>query len=79
MSEPFRVKHDGKYFAIWWGPTLICTEWSTREAAQQHADVLEALRQMDEAAAGRGDDRIAFARLSGAWAIYRDTIKRGKT
>lgn len=78
MSESFRVEPDGKYFAIYWGPTLICTEWSTREQAQHHADVLEALRRMDEAAAGRGDDRIAFAHLSVMWAIYRDAIRKGR-
>lgn len=78
MSESFRVEPDGKYFAIWWGPTLICTEWSTREGAQQHCDILEALRLMDEAAAGHGDDRVAFLRIAGTWAVYRDAIRRGR-
>lgn len=66
MSEPFRVEPDGKYFAIWWGPTLICTEWSTREVAQQHADILEALRQGD----------MMGARV--AWLVFRDTRNRGR-
>jgi hypothetical protein len=78
MSESFRVEPDGLYFAIYWGPTLICTEWSVREQAQHHADVLEALRRMDEAAAGRGDDLMAFLHLSAVWTVYRNAIRRGR-
>jgi hypothetical protein len=78
VSESFRVEPDGLYFAIYWGPTLICTEWSTREQAQRHADVLEALRLMDEAAVGYGDDRVAFLRIAATWTIYRDGIRKGR-
>lgn len=77
MSESFRVEPDGKYFAIYWGPTLICTEWSTREMAQLHADILEALRQMDEPV--DGPLLPAFNRLAVAWRLYRDAIRRGRS
>jgi hypothetical protein len=42
--EDFYVRPDGKYFAIYWGPILVCTNWSTKEGADNHCALLEALR-----------------------------------
>lgn len=86
MSESFRVEPDGKYWVIYWGPTLICTSWSTQEGAQLLCDMLEALRQMDIAAQapvllgalGLGSDTLAFMRLAGAWARFRDHRQAGR-
>ncbi len=78
MSESFRIEPSGLYFAIYWGPTLICTEWTDREGAQLHCDILDALRLMDEAAAGYGDDRVAFLRIAATWAAFRDRRNRGR-
>jgi hypothetical protein len=54
--EPIHVKPDGNYFSIYWGPTLICTVWSTRYGADVFCALLEALRT------GRG--------LQGAWGRF---------
>jgi hypothetical protein len=42
--EPFYVRPDGKYWAIYWGPILVCTVWSTEEGARLLCAVLEAIR-----------------------------------
>ena len=76
MSESFRVEPSGLYFAIYWGPTLICTEWTDREGAQLHCDILESLRLMDRDVDGL--ELPAFNRLAVAWRAFRDRRNRGR-
>jgi hypothetical protein len=79
MSERFYIRPDGKYWAIYWGPTLICTSWSDEASAHAHCAILEATRQMD--AAGP-DDVAAFLRATGAhmvaWQRFRDLRMAGR-
>lgn len=78
MSERFHVEPDGKYFAIYWGPTLICTVWSTREFAQSLCDLLEGTRQMDVS----GDDVGALIKgidlHKAGWEAFRDSRQAGR-
>jgi hypothetical protein len=79
MSEQFSVKPDGKYWAIWWGPTLICTSWSDRTSAEALCHVLETLRwadQLDDTDPDSGE--LGFGAVLSAWALFRDIRQAGR-
>jgi len=77
VSERFVVRPEGKYWAIWWGPTLICTSWSDEASAQALCDILEALRQED-VLGERPESIFAAMERKEAWARFRDLRQAGR-
>lgn len=78
MSESFYLKPAGKYWAIWWGPTLICTVFSDEASAQHLCRFLDATRQMDNAGSDAGALIKAIDQQKEAWEAFRDARQAGR-
>lgn len=78
MSERFYIRPDGKYYAIYWGPTLICTAWTDEAGAQAQCDILECLRHLDTPMHPGETAAPDFALLVAAWRRFRDHRMAGR-